>query len=208
MARPVTYDSEDLLASARETFLEVGPSASTQLLAKRAQVSEGTLFKRFRNKKNLFLQAIKLPPIEDEPWFRDMIRMGAELPLEEVLVRAGLGVQDHIARAFPCIQMLMAYPDLSPKDHLVALGESNPLPLALKRRFRQLFEAQIAAGRIPEGDAYAMACFFVGALTNDAHHRLILELRDEESDAESFVRRLARSFVQMVGGNIDRAESR
>jgi AcrR family transcriptional regulator len=198
MARPVTYDTEELLASARQTFLEVGPSASTHVLAKNAGVSEGTLFKRFGSKKNLFLQAIKFEPIENRAWFTDLLKLRETRSLEEVLVEAGLGLQEHFAHALPSIQMLMAYPDLSAADHRTVMGDDNPLPVAIKRRFRDLFEAEIASGHIPQNDAYVLACLYAGAIINDAHHRLILEVRDEEEDPEAFVRRTARTFTSLL----------
>ena len=199
MSRPVTYDTEELLASARKTFLEIGPSASTQTLAKNAGVSEGTLFKRFGTKKKLFLQAIQFPALEEHAWFRDLLADAETHPLEEVLYQAGLGLQLHFAQALPSIQMMMAYPDLTPADHRAIMGNENPMPIAIKRRFRELFEAEIAAGRVPPNDAYSLACMYAGAIINDAHHRLILEVRDEEEDPEAFARRVARTFVSLLG---------
>ena len=206
MSRPVTYDTEELLASARNTFLEVGPSASTQVLAKNAGVSEGTLFKRFGSKKNLFLQAIKFQPLERNDWFNDLLALRKTKSLEEVLVEAGLGLQEHFAQALPSIQMLMAYPDLSPADHRRVMGDENPMPVAIKARFRELFEAEMKAGHIPGGDAYALACLYAGAIINDAHHRLILEVRDEEENSDAFVRRTARAFVGLLGVGSSRVE--
>ena len=198
MARPVTYDTEELLSSARQTFLEVGPSASTQVLAKNAGVSEGTLFKRFGSKKNLFLQAIKFEPLENHDWFTNLLQLRETHSLEDVLVKAGLGLQDHFAQALPSIQMLMAYPDLSPADHRRVMGDDNPMPVAIKNRFRELFAAEMRAGHIPNGDPYILACLYAGAIINDAHHRLILEVRDEEEDSDTFVRRTARTFVGLL----------
>lgn len=198
MARPVIYDTEELLASARQTFLEVGPSASTQVLARNAGVSEGTLFKRFGSKKKLFLRAIQFDPIEDNAWF-DLLKLRETRSLEAVLVEAGLGLQEYFARALPSIQMLMAYPDLSPADHRSVMGDDNPMPVAVKARFRELFEAEMERGAIPSGDPYVLACLYAGAIINDAHHRLILEVRDEEQDPEAFVRRTARAFLTLLG---------
>ena len=199
MARPVTYDTEEILASARKTFLEIGPSASTQVLAKNAGVSEGTLFKRFGNKKNLFLQAIQFPSIEEQAWFRNLLDRAKTHSLEQVLFEAGLGLQQHFSQALPSIQMMMAYPDLTPADHRAVMGCDNPMPLAIKRRFRELFQAEMDAGRIARGDAYALACFYAGAVINEAHHRLILEVRDEEGGPDDFARRMARTMVTLLG---------
>ena len=76
MARPRTIEDEDLLESIRATFLELGPSAPTNELAARASVSEGTLFKRFGNKRAMFVRAME-PPALEGPWYDDMQGLAA-----------------------------------------------------------------------------------------------------------------------------------
>ena len=49
MARPQTIHTDTILAAARDEFLAQGfTTATTARIAKRAGVSEGTIFKRFR----------------------------------------------------------------------------------------------------------------------------------------------------------------
>ena len=67
MSRPATIDSQVILAAARETFFTRGVSATTAEIAARAGVSEGTLFKRFGSKVQLFQAAVG-ELIADETW--------------------------------------------------------------------------------------------------------------------------------------------
>lgn len=60
--RPRLISDEQLLAVAREVFLERGIQATTGEVAKRAGVSEGTIFHRFGSKDALFRAAMRVDP--------------------------------------------------------------------------------------------------------------------------------------------------
>lgn len=65
MARPTTISNEQILDAARAVFLEHGfASGSTAEIARRAQVSEGSIFNRFASKEALFEAAMDktVPP--------------------------------------------------------------------------------------------------------------------------------------------------
>ncbi len=62
MARPITIKADDLLEAARQVFLKKGTQATTAQVAERAGVSEGTLFKRFGTKADLFRSAMTSTP--------------------------------------------------------------------------------------------------------------------------------------------------
>ena len=65
MSRPRTIDDAQILDVARKIFLERGMRASTASIARAAGVSEGTIFKRFDTKQELFFASMGLPrPIE------------------------------------------------------------------------------------------------------------------------------------------------
>lgn len=65
MARPQSIPNERILDAAREVFLRDGPAATTAEIARVAECSEGTLFKRFGNKHQLFLAAMGIEPPDD-----------------------------------------------------------------------------------------------------------------------------------------------
>src|SRR5580692_12868367 len=58
MARPVSIKDETIIDAARAVFLERGIQATTAEVAGRAGVSEGSVFKRFKSKGELFRAAM------------------------------------------------------------------------------------------------------------------------------------------------------
>src|SRR5438067_10692690 len=60
MARPTTISDERILEAARGVFLEHGVAATTAEVAKRAGIAEGSIFKRFATKADLFKAAMQV----------------------------------------------------------------------------------------------------------------------------------------------------
>lgn len=58
MARPITISDQQIIDAARALVTEHGMLATSQQIALRARVSEGTLFKRFRTKTQLLQTAL------------------------------------------------------------------------------------------------------------------------------------------------------
>ncbi|HIK90782.1 MAG TPA: TetR/AcrR family transcriptional regulator, partial [Planctomycetes bacterium] len=58
MARPRTISDDQILQTARECFLQHGPSVATDVIADQLGVSPQALFKRFHSKQDLMLAAI------------------------------------------------------------------------------------------------------------------------------------------------------
>ncbi len=75
MARPRIISDEQILETARECFLEHGPSVSTDMIAEQLGVSPQALFKRFNNKQDLMLAAVA--PSEQAPWI-DLVEAGPD----------------------------------------------------------------------------------------------------------------------------------
>ena len=69
MGRQKTISDEDLLARAREVFVERGFAGSTREIARRAGVSEGVLFQRHATKADLFFAAMALPSVDLQALF-------------------------------------------------------------------------------------------------------------------------------------------
>ncbi|MEO2018973.1 MAG: TetR/AcrR family transcriptional regulator [Fuerstiella sp.] len=66
MARPRTISDDQILQTARECFLQHGPSVATDVIAEQLGVSPQALFKRFHSKQELMLAAIA--PSGNAPW--------------------------------------------------------------------------------------------------------------------------------------------
>lgn len=65
MGRATTIDTETILNAAREVFIEDGVQGTTAEIARRTEVSEGTLFRRFHTKEALFFECMGLPAHPD-----------------------------------------------------------------------------------------------------------------------------------------------
>jgi AcrR family transcriptional regulator len=69
MGRQKTISDGELLARAREVFVERGFAGSTREIARRAGVSEGVLFQRHATKADLFFAAMALPSVDLQALF-------------------------------------------------------------------------------------------------------------------------------------------
>ncbi|MEQ9409132.1 MAG: TetR/AcrR family transcriptional regulator [Fuerstiella sp.] len=75
MARPRTVSDDQILNTARDCFLQHGPSVSTDVIAEQLGVSPQALFRRFRHKRDLMLAAVL--PSEPAPWI-PMVEAGPD----------------------------------------------------------------------------------------------------------------------------------
>ncbi len=170
MARPAHIREEELLAAAREVFLQQGIRATTADIAKHAGVSEGTLFKRFRSKEELFLAAMRDP--DDEEGMPDPIDLAARVgkaSVEETLLELGRHLTDKFFILIPKMMMVWANsngangPFMPGKQPRIGGG---PPPNAIRgiRMFAGYLEAEMRLGRISRHDPEIVARTFSGAL--------------------------------------------
>jgi AcrR family transcriptional regulator len=72
--RPISVTDETIFDATRAVYTEVGVTASAVEIAKRAGVSEATIFKRFASKAGLFRAALGLDDRELERPFEDLVQ--------------------------------------------------------------------------------------------------------------------------------------
>lgn len=176
---------EELLAFAREVFLEHGPSASTTLVAERCGMSQASLFKRFGDKKTLLIRAL-LPGI---PPFLDEVERGpTDEPLDVQLQRIGLAVITWFEGVVPCVAALSAS-GLDPKA-LISTQYETPPPLLMF----QAMSAWFARAPGLRGQPHQLALQFLGAfhlpmfVQHVAGHALV-------ADPEVYVRDYVATFL-------------
>jgi len=157
--RPRQFTDDELLATARRCFLEHGPGVSTSAIADELGVSQAALFKRFKTKQALMVEA--LAPGGRPPWI-DEVEAGPDARPVPVQLREVVGhIDAYLAQMLPCITVLRAA-GIDPAEMLRGL-EVPPPVLAhrtLSGWFRRLHEQGRA--RIPHPQSTAMA--FLGAL--------------------------------------------
>ena len=173
MARPTIIDDDDLLAAARAVFLEHGIQATTAEVARRARVSEGTLFHRFGSKAGLFHAAMRPRSAED---------LVAELALP---ARIGKGqVAAHMTEAMEIV--IDSFKGMMP---LMRRGWSNrneggnadpsrgttPPPTLLMRAIAGYLEAEMRGGRLRRVDAEVLARTLTGGAWGHVFHELMAQ---------------------------------
>lgn len=166
MARTATITDQQILEAAREAFLELGFAAPSSEIARRAGVSEGTIFKRFRTKEDLFDAAVGLP--DTAMWFDKAETMIGQGTLRDNLIELGLEIDRAAREVLPRIMMVLSRGN-TPMQRPNATG--SPMNQAMDALGR-LFAAEIALGRMRPINPEIAALMLLGALM----HRVQLEL--------------------------------
>jgi AcrR family transcriptional regulator len=158
MARPPKITNEEILAAARQVFLEQGGNASTLLIAEKAGISEASIFKRFATKQALFLAAMGITEIRE--WV-DVLTSGTPTAaIESELIDI-------------CGQMLDFYQEVMPRVFMIMTQGNSPHPPVVPPppvRDTQLLagylDRAISQGYLRSCDTITVAHMIVGAMTN------------------------------------------
>ena len=179
MARPTKIESEDLLDAARAVFLIKGPAATTADVAKRAKVSEGTLFKRFKSKEELFRQALQ-PTRAIPDVIERLPNMAGKGELKDNLVSLSLELIEVFEVIMPLMILGYGHDRESPEQ---------PGPMRASMHLARFFEGEMRLGRMRKLEAEHTALVFLGAIINYVMtFRVMPNPRTLPIPPESFVR--------------------
>jgi AcrR family transcriptional regulator len=158
MARPPKITNQEILAAARQIFLEQGGNASTLLIAETAGISEASIFKRFATKQALFLAAMGITEIRE--WVDVLAHDTPTAAVKSELLEI-------------CTQMLEFYQEVMPRVFmLMTQGDSSQPPLVPPPPVRDsqllagYLDRAILAGHLRSCDTITVAHMIVGAMTN------------------------------------------
>lgn len=195
MSRPTVIQNDTIIAAAREVFLERGLLGTTADVAARAGVSEGTIFKRFKSKDDLFRAAMQ-PPI-DPALFAGLAQRVGKGEVREHLEDVGLLALEQFRKLVPFIMTLMSSPGFSglPKAH----EGTHPATRGMRAMMGYL-EAEMRLGRIRRSDPEILARAFLGAVFNYAFLDTTTIANEElPLPAQTFV----RGLVAVLWAGID-----
>lgn len=164
MARPVSIKPDAILEAARTVFMAHGYKASTMLIAKEAGVSEGSLFKRYKSKCNLFLAAMDVEAGE-QAWEDCLMASAGKENIRATLETAGTRLLKHLRLILPRIMMVSSSGVTIPKHHQP--GECPP-PIQKMEVLCKYFKLEIKAGRMKMSSPKIQAQAFLGALSHYA----------------------------------------
>ena len=193
MPRIPSITNEQILNAAREVFLERGISASTLEIARRAGVSEGTLFKRFSTKVKLFLASMGMPGIPE--WVESMESYVGREDVKEALVELSLQIIQSLQERLPRM-MMMQTQGISPMQLAAALPE----PPAIKglKSMVAYIEKEQQMGRIRPCNSNIAARTLLGSLM---HYVLLEQLGlppQMEIEPSDYVEELIEFFWESI----------
>ena len=160
--RPPKIDQAKLLKVAREVFLEHGIRATTAEVAERAQVSEGSIFYRFKTKEALFSEAMQIAEGDVPELLMKAVAGLREDDLENSLIELAQSLVDIARVGLPLMMMSWSNPQSGPcanKTNTVKFRE-------FVTRLAAFFQSHIDAGRLRAVDSEILARTFLGSI----HH--------------------------------------
>lgn len=183
MARTRTISDDQILEAARELFLDRGMSVTTAEIAAHAGVSEGTIFRRFPTKEELFQHALGLP--ESPAWF-DKLEVGPEVDLRAHLEELGLEVVTFFRTMIPRMMMTRS----CGMDQLQVFGrvEGLPVPAWSLKKMTAMLTRAVERGQIQTEAPQMVARTFIGALAHFAVTEFVGVNAYMPIEPESYVR--------------------
>jgi AcrR family transcriptional regulator len=192
MARPVSIKDETIIDAARQVFLERGIQATTAEVAERAGVSEGSVFKRFKSKPELFRAAMG-DRLAEPAFLKGLGERVGQGELRDNLFGLGMEVIRFFRELMPL--MMMAWSNPAPNGLPSMIAGPNPPPVRALKQISGYFEAEMRAGRVRRQDAEVVARAFLGALNNFVFFELLHSVHGElPIGDETYVRGLVSLF--------------
>ncbi len=169
MSRPKKYHDEEILKAAADVFLEQGAAAGTAAIARRAGVSEGVLFKRFKTKEALFRAAL-MAETESDQWRQILLESVGKGTPHGNLQKAIVALFDKLRKFIPKLMILEGQGHLRP----FPAGAKAP-PLEDAKAIAAYLKKEIKLGRLKLDRPDLHAHEIVGAVV----HGTMLELRHQ-----------------------------
>ena len=161
MPRPVSIQDDSILAAACKVFLAKGYQASTAEIARCAGVSEGSLFKHFRTKTDLFLAAMHVQGREQKKQQSLMAGVG-KAPIRPTLESYGRHLLQHLQIVMPRILMVTSSGVRFAKHY----KPTQCPPLEHVASLTRYLQAETRSGRLQLANPEIHADVFVGALSH------------------------------------------
>jgi AcrR family transcriptional regulator len=169
MARPSTITTEQILDAARAVFLESGLRATTAQVARRARVAEGSIFKRFPTKHELFLAAMQ-PSIQDPEFLHVLEGREGKGDVRQHMVELGTELMGFLRLMLPLLMMSWSHSRGALPPHL---SKPDPPPVRALRHATRYFAAEMRRGRLRRCDPEVLARALFGGVQNYVFHELI-----------------------------------
>ena len=160
--RPPVISRDQLLAIARDVFLELGFRATTAEVAKRAGIAEGTLFHRFDSKEALFRAAMRFEPEDILSFIEALPARAGKQDLRVTLIEFSEGFVELARVALPVMMMSWSNPESELcGDRSVEKTQRHRRVLTAVGAF---FQAEMKNGRMRPGSPEVLTRMLLGSL--------------------------------------------
>jgi len=189
MTRPTQIDTGHLLKTARKMFLSKGYKVSTAEIAHEAGISEGSIFRRFSTKADLFRAAMGFPEFDLEEIIDNLpekndIRENLTILLTRLL--------DFQRQVIPRIIMMWSNPALVPTESMHPL--ENAPPWKTLKVLKRFLAAQAGAGRLNIKDLDVTARTVMGA----THSYAFMEFMEAKAGQKGKEQDFAAQLVELI----------
>jgi AcrR family transcriptional regulator len=154
--RPPSIREEDILDAARDVFRAEGQATTTAKIAKRARVSEGILFYRYKSKEALLAAVIHRETQPPEA-LRVIAKSARQRSMTENLTTIVETLLDAVLRAHPFLELAMTSPTSGEIHRLLFAKSKTPPPQRIVEILASYFEAERRLGRARTVDTIAAA---------------------------------------------------
>jgi len=186
MARPPSISNQQILDAARAMFLAHGfTKASTVDIARRAGVSEGSIFNRFATKDDLFRAAMD----EAQPPAFTLDRYVGQGDLGKNLIRITVESVHYLSSLLPKLMLRWSEREFATKANVCSS------PREILRALTAFFKAEKALGRVG-GDPPIIARMFMGSVWNYCFLQTVAG--DKSMSAKTFAERLIAGLWQGI----------
>ena len=192
MARTVTITEEQILEAAREVFMDFGLRATTAQIAERAGISEGSIFRRYASKHDLFLAAMGLP---EPAFFRRLEGLAGQHDVETNLNEIGAMMVEYFIELVPKMMMIASSGVIEEN-----LRDANEvMPVKGLRLIANYFNAEMKLGRLSIGEPEILARMFAGAIHHYAFAETVGINKFMPLPKQSYVRGVVHFILNGVG---------
>jgi AcrR family transcriptional regulator len=160
MGRPATIDDEKVLEIARQVFLAKGVNATTSEVARRAGISQASIFKHFKNKQRLFLAALHHER-DRQDWIGLFKRRMQEVGLREAMFTVGVTAVTFARQFLPLALVSWANREAYGLPRTMDFDRSPARGIA---QLVAVLKQEMAKRHIRRADPWVVARTFIGAM--------------------------------------------
>lgn len=171
MARPTTISDDKILDAARAVFLEQGIAATTAEVAKRAGTSEGSIFKRWPTKADLFRAAMQID-FDTLDFLRTLVAAEDGDDPRQTLQQFALEAVSFFRRLMPLVMLQFG----TGKKHGIPeqlIGPAAP-PLRALKTLAAYLERQMKSGHMRKHNPEIVARMLLGSIQSYVFFEILL----------------------------------